>query len=438
MRFLFVIGLMVLIASCDTARNTPDPEESFFMRFYGDDGNQEAVDMIINDDGTMILLGTSVKTNNKPSQVYLVKVTADGFVIWEKFFDDGFDWIAKDIEPTATTGQYVIAAEKISSVTGSDFLIFTVSDSGADALITNTGSFTYPGQSQEIPVSVTQIYDNGSGSGFIVTGSTNYDNGTGPGFEGITAVFARFDQSCANYTGSWVENAGLESDDYGVRVIQRADLNDTEPFVFFGYKNSPPVDDISNTSFNFWFSKMSEVGGNVVVSSVLKDSPVDMDEELQSVSTINSGSLANYILTGIISPLTTGQERIFVSVVKDAALFAEGTLTPQILPFDLGDLTLKASKFKSTSSSALQDGGYIIAANTAASGDSEMLLMKLNVDGSTQWSDPILLGGQGDDWQVVVHELPDKRILLFGTMQIGDDRQSKMALCKLNRNGKFE
>jgi hypothetical protein len=438
MRFLLVIGLMVLIAACDTSRNTPDPEESFFVRFYGDDGNQEAVDMIVNDDGTMILLGTSVKTSTKPSQVYLVKVTTDGFVIWEKFFGDSFDWIAKDIELTATTGQYVIAAEKISSATDSDFLIFTLSDSGADAQIIDTGSFTYPGQSQEIPVSVTQIYDNGSGSGFIVTGSTNYDNGTDQGFEGLTAVFARFDQTCANYTGSWVEYAGLESDDYGIRVIQRADLSDTEPFVFFGYKNSPPVDDISNTSYNFWFSKMGAVGGNVVVSSILKDSPADMDEELQSVSAINSGSLANYILTGIISPLTTGEERIFVSVVKDAALFADGTLIPQTLPFDLGDLTLKAPKFKSTSSSALRDGGYIIAANTVVSGNSEMLLMKLNVDGSILWTNPVLLGGQGDDWQAMVHELPDRRILLFGTMQIGDDRQSKMALCKLNPYGRLE
>ena len=441
MRIALLTVFVLLLGACDTTRNTPDPELNHYLRLYGSDGSQEAIDMVVNDDGTVILLGNSVENNFTPSQVYLVKVNVHGFVIWEKFFGDTDDWVAKDIEVTSIQSEYVIAAERVRSDQDSDFIIFTVSDSGSEAQIVNTGAFTFPGQSKEIPVSVTQVIDNGIGSGFIVTGSTNYDNGTDPGFEGMTAVFARFQQDCNPYLGAWVNNTGKEGDDFGVKVVQRDELTDSngdatpEPFVFFGFKNSPPQDDVNNSSFNFWFSRLSDSGGDGVLSDVLKDSPIVEDEKLSSVTAINYGNLADYILAGIISTSTAGQERIFVSVVKDAALVESQTLAPHTLPYELGDLTQLGDKYRSVSTDNLHAGGYLIAANSTVGGNSEIFLTKLNVDGSVKWASPVLLGGQGDDRQAAVHELPDGKILLFGTMQVGDDRQPKMCLMKLNESG---
>jgi hypothetical protein len=430
---LVLVGLVMVMFACDTSRNTPDPEDSFFMRFYGDDGDQEGVDMVANDDGSFTLLGNSKLADENLTQPYLVKVNSHGIVIWEKYFDLGGELIAKDIEPTASGG-YVILADKVNSITDTDFLLLIVDATG---LQIGSGTFTYPGQSQEIAVSVTQIMNGGSEDGFIVTGSTNYDNGASAGFENITAVFARFDQSGGIYSnGPWTNNAGGELNDYGIKVIQRADLSDPSPFVFFGYKNSISNTDPANGTYNYWVSKVNN-SGEGVGSEILNGSPsnVNEDEQLGSVSTINSGSIANYILAGILTG--GGQDRVFVASINDIGLTNDGVLTPRSLSFDLGDLGLEAIKLRKASICPLQQTGYLVAANSVASGNSNIVLMKLNVDGSEAWNGPVTLGGQGEDSQSALYELPDGRFLVFGTMQIGDDRQSKMALMKLNSNGRF-
>jgi hypothetical protein len=110
---------------------------------------------------------------------------------------------------------------------------------------------------------------------------------------------------------------------------------------------------------------------------------------------------------------------------------------PQSLSFELGDLSAEAIPYRKVSVFSLQQSGYLVAANNVSSGNSDIVLMKLNVDGSEAWTVPVTLGGQGDDSQSALYELPDGRILVFGTMQIGDDRQSKMALIKLNSDGRL-
>jgi hypothetical protein len=430
---LVLVGLVMVMFACDTSRNTPDPEDSFFMRFYGNDGDQEGVDMVVNDDGSFTLLGNSKLTDDDLTQPYLVKVNSYGIVIWEKYFDIGVELLAKDIEPTASGG-YVILADKVNSITDTDFFLIIVDATG---LQTASGTFTYPGQSQEIGVSVTQIMDGISEDGFIVAGSTNYDNGASTGFENITAVLARFDPTGAIYTdGPWTNNAGGELNDYGIKVIQRADLSDPNPFVFFGYKNSISNTDPTNGTYNYWISKVNN-SGEGIGSEILNGSPsnTNEDEQLGSVSTINSGSIASYLLAGILTG--GGQDKVFVANINDIGLTNDGILTPQSLSFNLGDLGLEAIKLRKASICPLQQTGYIVAANSIVSGNSNIVLMKLNVDGSEAWPAPVTLGGQGEDSQSALYELPDGRFLVFGTMQIGDDRQSKMALMKLSSKGTF-
>lgn len=428
---LVLVGLIMFAFACDTSRNTPDPEDKFFMRFYGDDGDQEGVDMVANDDGTFTLLGNSKSADENLTQPYLVKVNSHGIVIWEKLFDVGVELVAKDIEPTVSGG-YVILTDKVNSATDTDFLLLIVDAEGTQ---TASGTFTYPGQSQEIGVSVTQIMNGNSGDGFIVTGSTNYDNGASAGFENITAVFARFDQTGAIYSNvSWTNNAGGEQNDYGIKVVQRADLSDPNPFVFFGYKNSVSNTDPTNGTYNYWMSKVNN-SGEGVGSEILNGSPsnINEDEQLGSVSTINPGSIANYLLAGISTG--GGQDKVFVASINDIGLTNDGIFTPRSLSFNLGDLGLEAPKFRKVSICHLQQTGYLVTANNVSSGSSDIVLMKLNVDGSEAWPMPVTIGGQGDDSHSSIYELPDGRFLVLGTMQIGDDRQSKMALIKLNNNG---
>jgi hypothetical protein len=431
MRSLILVGLMILAVACDTTRNTPDPEDNFFMRFYGNDGDQLGVDMLVSDDGSIILLGNSKLSSESPNQIYLVKVNRHGIVQWEKTFSSPNEQIAKDIAATAD-GNYVIVGDELKATTGTDFLIFTVDAQGNKLF---SGTFSYTGNSIETVSSVLQIDDGASTGGFIVAGSTNYDNGSGPGFANSTAVFARFNQDCSPYILAWINNSsvGAEDDDFGIRVVQRGALNnstDPYPFVFFGYTNS----DSQNPSFNCWASKVENNGGGAALN-ILTSSPVNPNELLASVATINSGSIAEYVLAGTIKEAGAQEDKVFVTKIGDASLWKDSTLIPRTLDYSLGNLSLEGRALQKVTVIALQGSGYLVAANSVISGNSDIVLTKLTVDGSAVWDSPMVIGGPGDDSQAAIYEHPDGRLLVFGTMQIGDDRQSKMVLMKVNDKG---
>ena len=52
--------LMLTYAACDTAGNVDPVFERTFIKYYGTEGDQYAADLIVNDDGTLLILGNSV------------------------------------------------------------------------------------------------------------------------------------------------------------------------------------------------------------------------------------------------------------------------------------------------------------------------------------------------------------------------------------------
>ena len=81
------ILLVCFVMSCDSASRLDSPEESYFVKFYGDDGDHEGVDFISNSDGSFVILGNE-RVVGAPlgQQIYLVKVDAKGTVIWQRTF----------------------------------------------------------------------------------------------------------------------------------------------------------------------------------------------------------------------------------------------------------------------------------------------------------------------------------------------------------------
>ncbi|HEX5168598.1 MAG TPA: hypothetical protein VFW11_05450, partial [Cyclobacteriaceae bacterium] len=57
--FILFVGYALLCQSCDTEGNLDPDYKNHFVRFFGDEGNQEGVDMIVEEsDRSVILLGT--------------------------------------------------------------------------------------------------------------------------------------------------------------------------------------------------------------------------------------------------------------------------------------------------------------------------------------------------------------------------------------------
>jgi hypothetical protein len=427
MRFIHVAIVLILCFGCDTAQNTPSPEESFFLRYYGADGNQESVDMIANGDGTFILLGNSFLTSDSPGQIYLVKVNNDGFVLWEKFIGTSADERARDIEPLAGGG-YIVLADVVTEAEGTNLLLIIIDDNGEPGLTT---TFTYTGSSDESGASVTQLYDGTTGAGFIVAGSTN-NASLSPN---KTAIFPRFNQDLTVFS-PWIDSYGAVGDDFCLRIFQNSDLTSNSPFIFFGYSNSTPNNDAGNATLNFWKSNLGPNGGGANLF-VVDGSPNTSDEILGSISKSGVSPLSSYLLAGVSKDVTNpGNDLVFIAKLNDQ-LVNDGVLPPQSLTVKLGD-TGTDSRILKVSTCESKASGYWVAATQVISGNADIVLTRIGVDGAPVLESPIVLGGQGTDFQSALYELPDRRIMVFGTMQIGDDRQSKMVLAKLSARGKFE
>src|SRR5687767_2479978 len=90
------ITLLTLFLSCDTSSNVDPIFEKYFTKYYGEDGEQEGVDIAVNQDGSIILLGNSFSQSD-PVSPFLVKTDALGNILWQKTFK-GPEERAVDIE----------------------------------------------------------------------------------------------------------------------------------------------------------------------------------------------------------------------------------------------------------------------------------------------------------------------------------------------------
>lgn len=424
--FLLVLGF----SGCDTSRNTVDPQEKYFLRYYGLAGYQEAVDMVQIDTDNFLLLGNSRLTPDAPSQVYLVKVNANGNVLNATLLPATNSQIAKDIEPT-TTGEYLILIDSITNTGKSDILVKRVDDLGN---ITADSTFSFKGDYNEVGSTITQLFTNGSPDGFIVAGYSDaaYDSVTSTALSGKTALKIRFNQDFTLFREPWYNFSSAEGDDVCLRIVQRGDLYSTTnpPFILFGYTNSSQT----NSSYNYWISPI-DFKGEGVSNANLESSPPDQ-EKLTGVASINSLN-TNFALSGTITN-NSGDDRIFIAgVLVGQAGHTLNELNVKELGIDLGNLQTIGASYQNVSITPLNRNGYLVAANQILVDDTDIILTKLTVDGTPAWPETARFGGDGNDRQSTILELPDGRILLLGTMEIGNDRQSKMVLMKLNSNGQL-
>src|SRR5690606_35434457 len=108
-RLLFVLGAFVF-SQCDTASNVDPRYETYFIKYYGTEGDQNGADIVVNDDGTMILLGNSVLPTGVANP-FLIKTDTHGNLVWRLNF--GANGMAVDVEVFRTgshAGGYVVAS----------------------------------------------------------------------------------------------------------------------------------------------------------------------------------------------------------------------------------------------------------------------------------------------------------------------------------------
>jgi len=411
------------------------PEENYFVKYYGEEGEQTGVDFVVNPDGTIVMVGNTERPGVL-SQIYVVKVDANGHELWNRKFGlpDKKDWV-KDVE-LHPDGRIVIVGETEMEVGNKDVYIRTISQDGVPLDSARHGLKKGSIETDE-EVNSVSIINGGAGfsAGFIVTGSTT-NVVTADARDLHDALFLRFDGGLVRIKESGPDpisiwgppSYGYNSDDIAYKSVEV----DASTIYVFGYSNR--ITGSYNGDYNFWYFALS---GNATPK--LNENYIGKaseNEQLTSVEIANSNLGIRYILSGTAASSGTVQSYVV-------------GLSSQ-LSFDTPDIRLEnnSTVLAATPNDLLKvkvigsiNGSFLSISSDSRIGNQgfNIALTRLNGNAIRQ-SEPLIFGGEGDDFAGSVAELPNGRILLMGTMTIGQSStagQKKMVLLKLNSEGKL-
>lgn len=440
MRYYIHLFLLVIIISCDSENKFEAPAESHFIKFYGEDGNHEGVDFVLNSDGSYILLGNEqVDGATLGQQIYLVKVDALGTVVWQKTFGLAGDEFGKDIELT-TDGRIIVAAESQKGLNDRDVYLKTLSQEGAPLDSVRIGLKTINNQeSDEEVTSISIIQD-----GFIVSGSTTAVKTLKSAKPNDTkdALHLRFTSALDlidENTGLW--NYTTELDDSEDVLVKMIEIN-SSTYYGFGYTNTIRN---SNRDYKYWVFRLGSAGDASDNGTELLDiigNPLT-DEKLGDIITSsNSAGEAEFVLNGIKTTSSDANQSFLIKLQKNPFrppnIPRDVVFNPVIAietPTDLGQ-----DVGGNTRIARLSSGDFLLLSNSKLLSNDKLniSLIKLNNNLLKVWQVPLFFGGAGDDFAGTVTELPDGKIVIIGTMTLGGvTGQTKMVLMKLTSEGKL-
>ena len=424
---LCVTWVLLIISGCDTASNTEDPDLSYFMKYYGGDGNQYAVDMLSLTDGTFLLLGNHAETATE-SDVYVIRANAEGDVIWERTFSSGIS-IAKDIEPTDDGNFIVLADFQTAFNAPTDIKLLKISPEGA---LLDSVYFGIE-VANDFSRTVTTLND----GGFIVSGTTEYTatfnlvNSPDPDLGDFFNY--RFDRNLNQLSESaWSPvSPGFGGKlDVAVKAIE-IPVDTGFNYYVFGHSNIELTDKNPNKKLGVFYFLRNSSGGE---SSNFYPGHVNPlhDTRVEYVGEVPSNLGQGIIVVGS-SQSNLGVSEIFFARMRKPLTFQDidnDAILYTNIPIG------RNVRGVSASSSIIGESGYLIVGNEVrGTGALNLWLTKIDQSGQVRWS--TTFGSEAeDDMAAAVTELPDGKVVVLGTMGLADN-QFKIAFIKLNRSGQL-
>jgi hypothetical protein len=351
-------------------------------------------------DGGYILAGKSSSTaggnitgtNHGLGDYWIVKLDANGDIIWDKLLGGNDDEGAFSIQQT-TDGGYIVTGVSNSSANGN---VSGTNHGGADYWILKLdayGNITWNkllgGNSSELSYSITQTTD----GGYIVAGySTSSANGdvteTNHGFLDDWIIKL-------NAAGNivWNKLLGGDNDEEAFSIQQTTDGG----YIIVGYSWSSANGDVTGTNHglhDYWIVKLNATG-TIIWNKLLGGG----DDEFATA--IRQTADGGYILTGYSQSSANG----------DVTGVNHGLNDYWVLKLDAaGNIVwnkLLGGNNDDVAYSILQtnDGGYIVAGSSKSSangnvtgvnhGLNDCWIVKLDAGGNILWNK--LIGGNNDD-----------------------------------------
>jgi hypothetical protein len=407
-----------------------------FIRYYGEDGEQVAKDLLVLEDGSMVLLGStsySGKANN-----LLIKTNQKGEVIWQKVFGDGKE-NPKDIELT-TDGNFLVISNTIrdfqevstsGGVLYTDITLYKISPSG-DVLLKKVlerpqliqGDISENGFLKSWFIhSATSLLD----GGFILSGNTNDPRAsTGSNLkddviEQEDIIILRLDN---NLNVVWYRPIGDQHYGAAIRSFQ-VNRNGVPFFYVFGYSNA--IRGIKAIANN-WFLELTNTGSN-------RSHILDGDE-VEEEFMVSAAKVPVVLGDGFISLSNrrklNGTTELYVTRLRQELDLRQEVSSAN---FTIRKTISSPGSLSGVSIAPVTSGsvGYLILGDELKGNQTDIYLTKIDATGKDLPGWPKTFGGRGDDKGAAVVSLPDGKIVLLVTMQLVT--QKKIGLIVLDKNG---
>lgn len=430
--FLVYVFTTFLI-SCDSQKSFETPDENYFVKYFGNEGNQQGVDFAVNDDGSVFILGNSKKASSSNQQIYVARVGINGRIVWEKTLGLSLEEEAKDIEISFDKSSLIVLGNSEKSVGERDIFLIRLTLDGVAIDSTRQGLKLPSGQeADDNAYSVTQINQGlFNPAGFIVAGATTGLNFATIATDKTDPMHLRFNNNLVRISSpTWSDRStfttgGFVGEEVAVKVIQQG----SNEYYVFGYSNNDAGASAGNVGdFNFLRYGRTDQGDGFGSPRNTDTGISNADEKLNSVSISPAQLGLGFMLSGI-SQTSSGGYSYLVKLGSPLSWNDSDVTFRQILPLD------KAAKQRSVNYSSLTNG-YFVASDKAGANGTDIYLVKLDNAGKKLFESEF--GGVGDDFVGAVTELPNGRILIIGTMTLGGvEGQTKIALLKLNPEGRL-
>ncbi len=428
--FGIIFGVL-FFTGCDTEETVTPRNDKFFIKYYGQDGDQYAADVKQTSDGGYIIVGTSdpdrsfatgsESVGSGDENIIVVKTDALGNEewTWTEDLNLGLNIEEEGVSILETSSGYVVAGN-IYMGSDIDVVVFELSLTG-DAII--NGPFQF-GEIDEdgLPGKETckniSIINDGTVDYYFISGSTTAAKSAfpkdDPNYKKDPQDFyaLKLDLNFSEDT-TWNINkiTGRDSRDEGIKIYPKT--NDPNILVMFGYVDKPEknVAEFDNDTFTSWQYIGNVTGSDAYYGTTESQICEDVSETIDGylmVGTLQQGA-DNRMYFESLSGLSS------VSIVNNV-IFGNLSLEGRVVIRDINA------------------GNLFLGRITYTSGDKDIFLGKTSLTGIEQWSQTF--GSEGLDDGAGLVQNPDGSIVFTGTMNISGQR--KITLIKTNANGELK
>jgi hypothetical protein len=416
MRSGFVASLLIIIVSfaCDTTGTVDPLFKQYFIKYYGEDGDQQATDFLLTPSNQFLIIGNTFSSSSN-YRMYLVVADSEGNVLVEKRLGTNQE-LARDMEPIVggpDAGNFVVLSNVRKNAADSLAIRLTIINSQGDSL----KSFYYNTLASQEGISVTPLND---GSYFISGKTTDTDASLNT--ELPSGLVDKEDQLVMylnpDFSVNYLKRIGGSAEGACVKI-----LPGSTSFYYSGYSDALIGSEtgISNYENNFDFRVFTTdpSAGSVNFNAGTPGLP-------ESLATITRSGIGAFLAVGT-QRLSSTQSRLYAVLINTE--FSPAGLSEGILP-------LSSDNYEAVHAAPSGTSRFLIVANRInASGKSDIWVGRITTEFVTDFQ--ATFGEQNtNDRAVRVMELPNGDVVVLGNMNLSN--QDKMALIKLTSDGNFE